>query len=150
MTDHRPTLDDPSLGTLRRATTELTDGEELVHDWFVGSVQVGDADVELMIESTSVDEASALLPRVRQIVADFETLRRRASDAVVTRFSQGEPEQQELDDAASELAVDTIEASVDGTIVLHFTDGGDHFPEGYWPAVHLAPDDSVVDVTVES
>lgn len=150
MSDEQPTIEDPVLGTLSRATTELTDGEELVHDWFVGTVQAGDDDVEIMLESTTVEEASVLLPRVRQIIADFEALRRRASDAVVTRFSQGEPEQDELDDAASELAVDTIEASADGTIVLHLTDGGDHFPEGYWPAVHLAADDSVVDVTVES
>lgn len=151
MSDQHPTIDDPSLGTLTRATTELTDGEILTHDWFVGTLATAGGELELMIEGTAVDEVSALLPRVREVIADLDSLRRRASDAVVTAFSQGEVEQHELDDAASDLTLETVEASADGTIVLHLIDSCEqHFPEGYWPAVHLAPDDTVVTVTVES
>ena len=151
MTDAHPTIDDPTLGILHRATTELTDGEVLVHDWFVGTVQADeDHEIEVMLEGTTVDAVSALLPRLREVIGAIEAWRRRASDAVVTRFSTGEPEPHELDDAASDLTLDTVEAAADGTIVLHFTDDGDHFPEGYWPAVHVAVDDSIIDVTVES
>ena len=51
----------------------------------------------------------------------------------------------------SGLTIEAIEAAADGTVVLHLIDGcGEHFPEGYWPAVHLGVDDSVVQVTVES
>ncbi|WP_334152059.1 hypothetical protein [Microbacterium sp.] len=151
MTDEHPTIDDAQLGTLTRAMTELTDGEILTHDWFVGTLATGGGELELMLEGTTVDEVAPMLPRLRAVVDDLGSLRRRASDAVVTRFSQGDPEPHELVEAASDLTLDTIEASADGTIVLHFSDDcGDHFPEGYWPAVHLSPDGAVIDVTVES
>lgn len=153
MSDQHPIVEDDVLGTLVRATTELTDGEILTHDWYAGSVATadGDVDVDLMIEATTPGEVVPLLPRLREVVSRLDVLRRVASDAVVTRFSTGEPEAHELDEAASDLALETIEAAADGTIILHLIDDcGEHFPEGYWPAVHLAPDDGVADVTVES
>ncbi|KJL27500.1 hypothetical protein [Microbacterium oxydans] len=151
MTDEHPTIDDAQLGVLTRATTVLTDGESLTHDWFVGTLATDDGELELMLEGTTVTEVTPLLPRLRAIVNELGGLRRRASDAVVTRFSHSDPEPHELDEGAADLTLDTIEAAADGTIVLHFTDTcGDHFPEGYWPAVHLAPDDTIIDVTVES
>lgn len=151
MSDQHPTIDDPALGPLTRATTEMSDGEVLTHDWFVGTVPTAGGELELMLEGTTVDEVSALLPRVRAVVADLDSFRRLASDAVVTQFSKGDPEPHELDDAASDLTLDTVEASTDGTIVLHLTDNcEEHFPDGYWPAVHFAPDDTVITVTVES
>lgn len=151
MSDQHPIVEDDVLGALVRATTELTDGEILTHDWYAGSV-VGDAgELYLMIEGTSPDEVAPLLPRLREVVSRLGALRRVASDAVVTRFSTGEPELHELEVAASDLTLETIEAAADGTIILHLIDDcGEHFPEGYWPAVHLAPDDGVADVTVES
>lgn len=70
---------------------------------------------------------------------------------MVTNFSNGEPEPHELDDAASDLTLETIEAAADGTIILHLIDScGEHFPEGYWPAVHLGAGGDVEQVTVES
>ncbi|MFJ4176066.1 hypothetical protein [Microbacterium sp. NPDC089696] len=151
MTDEHPIIDDPDLGTLVRATTELSDGTVLTHDWYAGTVTVDDADLELMLEGTSADEARALIPRVRETIAALGGLRRLASDAVVTAFSQGTPEPAELDAAASDLSLETIEASADGTVVLHLIDTcGDHFPEGYWPAVHLGEDGQITQVTVES
>ena len=43
----------------------------------------------------------------------------------------------------------SVEITDDAT-VLHFTDScGRHFPEGYWPAVHLGVDGSIGEVTVE-
>ncbi|OAN43091.1 hypothetical protein A4X16_08590 [Microbacterium sp. H83] len=150
MTAH-PTIDDPELGTLVRATTELSDGTVLTHDWYAGTVTVDGAELEFMIEGTDADEAAALIPRVRETIGVLDVLRRLATDAVVTAFSTGTPEQHELDDAASDLVLDTLEASSDETVVLHFTDGcGEHFPEGYWPAVHLGADGQITQVTVES
>ncbi|WP_449408549.1 hypothetical protein [Microbacterium maritypicum] len=151
MSDEHPIIDDPDLGTLVRATTELSDGTVLTHDWYAGTVTVDDADLELMLEGTSADQARALIPRVRETIAALGGLRRLASDAVVTAFSQGTPEPAELDAAASDLSLETIEASADGTVVLHLIDTcGDHFPEGYWPAVHLGEDGQITQVTVES
>lgn len=151
MSDANPSIDDPTLGPLTRATTELTDGELLAHEWFVGTVSTDDGDLEVMVEGTTVAEVEPLLPRLRAIIGDLGALRRRASDAVVAAFSQGEPEPHELDEAASDLLLETVEASADGTIVLHLIDSCEkHFPEGYWPAVHLAADDSIVEVSVES
>lgn len=151
MSDEHPTIDDPDLGTLARATTELTDGSVLTHDWYGGSLAYRDSMIELMLEGASVEESRARLPRLRAVIADLDAIHRRASDAVVTAFTQGEPEQHELDDAASDLALEAIEAAADGSIVLHLTDTcGTHFPDGYWPAAHLADDDSITNVTVES
>ncbi len=150
MSDQHPIVDDAELGPLTRATSELTDGSVLTHDWYAGTVPTADGEVELMVEGTSPDEVTPLLPRLRDAVSRLATLRRIATDAVVARFSTGDPEQHELDEAASDLALDAIEAAADGTIVLHLTDGcGEHFPEGYWPAVHV-DGDRVVQVTVES
>ena len=151
MSDEHPTIDDPELGILTRATTELTDGSTLTHDWYAGTIVVDGDEVELMIEGTDPNEIAALLPRVRETVTHLASLRRIASDAVVTAFSNGEPEPHELNEAASDLSLETIEAAADGTIILHLIDEcGDHFPEGYWPAVHLGAGGDVEQVTVES
>ncbi len=151
MSDEHPTIDDPELGPLARATTELTDGSVLTHDWYSGTVVIDGVELELMLEGTSPQDVAPLLPRVRETIADLTSLRRIASDAVVTNFSNGEPEPHELDDAASDLTLETIEAAADGTIILHLIDScGEHFPEGYWPAVHLGAGGDVEQVTVES
>lgn len=151
MSDEHPTIDDPELGTLRRATTELTDGDILTHDWYGRTITIDGSEIELMIEGTDPSQIPPLLPRLKNVIADLPSLRRIASDAVVTTFSNGEPEAHELDDAASDLTLETIEAASDGTIILHLIDDcGEHFPEGYWPAVHLGTDGDVEQVTVES
>lgn len=144
-------IDDPELGTFSRATTELSDGTVLTHDWYAGTVTVDGEDLDLMLEGTSADEARALLPRVRETLASLDVLSRLATDAVVTAFSTASPEEHELDDAASDLVLETIEASEDRSIILHFTDScGTHFPDGYWPAVHFGDDGQITQVTVES
>lgn len=151
MSDAHPIIEDPELGPLTRAVTEPSDGTALTHDWYAGTVVVDDSELDLMIEGTNADEASSLLPHVRETIAALAVLRRLATDAVVAAFSTGTPEPHELDDAASDLTLETLEASADGTIVLHLIDScGEHFPEGYWPAVHLGRDGQITQVTVES
>jgi len=151
MSEQHPIVDDAELGPLSRATSELTDGTLLTHDWYSGTASVEGSDVTLMIEGTSPAEITPLLPRLRTTITRLGTLRRTATDAVVTSFSVGEPEPRELDEAASDLSLDAVEASADGTIVLHLLDTcGKHFPDGYWPAVHLDAVGAVVTVTVES
>lgn len=151
MSDETPTIDDPELGTFARARSELTDGTVLTHDWFVGTVSVEGSELELMLEGTTPDEVAPLLPRMRDTVKRLSTLRRIATDAVIRNFSTGELQAHELDEAASDLTIEAIEAAADGTVILHLIDScGEHFPEGYWPAVHLSVDDSVAQVTVES
>ncbi|MHC9043340.1 hypothetical protein ACYX8G_02090 [Microbacterium saperdae] len=151
MSDEHPTIDHPELGTFTRASTEMTDGTVLTHDWYVGSLSTNGTELELMVEATTPEEARALLPRLVRAVTELPSRRRLASDAVVTEFSQGDPEPSELDEAATDLALETIEVEADGTVILHLTDTcGTHFPEGYWPAVHFGADDDIIQVTVES
>ncbi|MEU4015376.1 hypothetical protein AB0E56_08915 [Microbacterium sp. NPDC028030] len=151
MSDAPATIDDPELGTFTRATTERTDGTVLTHDWFVGTFSVEGSELELMLEGTNADDVAPLLPRLRDVVSRLEILRRIATDAVVANFTTGEPAPHDLDDGASDLAIDTIEIAPDGTAILHLNDEcGEHFPEGYWPAAHLNLDDTVGQVTVES
>lgn len=151
MSDAPSSLDDSGLSSLRRATSTLEDGTVLTHDWFVGSAEIDGYTYEVMLEGTTPDEIAPLLPRLRATLADLPATRRAASDAVVTTFSTGEPTPTELDEAAADLELETVEAAADGTIVLHFTDTcGEHFPDGYWPAVHLDAGGDVANVTVES
>lgn len=151
MSDQHPVIDDPALGRLVRATTDLEDGDTLTHDWYAGTIETDADDLELMIEASTPSQVEQLLPRVRDVVARIGTLKRLASDAVVANFSTSEPEPHELDEAADDLTLETIEAAADGTIVLHLLDTcGSHFPEGYWPAVHLGEGDKIEQVTVES
>ncbi len=146
-----PEITHPELGAFRRARTELLDGEVLDHDWYSALIEVDGESVELTAASGSPEEVRAMLPRIAETVQALPTLRRVLSDAVVTGFSEGEPTAAELDDAASDLELQTIEAHPDGTVTVHLNDGcGEHFPEGYWPAVHLDRDGAVTDVTVEA
>ncbi len=104
-----------------------------------------------MIDGTDANAVQSLLPRLRAMVADLDSIRRTASDAVITQFSDVEPEQHEFDEGAQDLRLEAIESAADGTFVLHFDDTcGEHFPEGYWPATHLDEDGAVTTVTVES
>lgn len=151
MSAQHPHIDDPELGRLARAESALDDGTTVVHDWYAGRIPLGDGELELMIDGTDIDAVSALLPRIREMVADVDTVRRRASDAVVTRFSDGDPTRPELDDASADLVLEALEATADGDIVLHFVDTcGQHFPHGYWPAVHVDAAGEIIDVTVEA
>ena len=149
MSTQHPAIDDPELGTLTRAETTLDDGDVVTHDWYAGALTVDGRELELMIDGSDVDSVAALTPRARAVVADLDSIRRPASDAIVTHFSDGEPSPADLDAAASDLVLDTLETTDEAT-VLHFTDScGEHFPEGFWPAVHLDLDGQVTEVTVE-
>ncbi|SDF37032.1 enoyl-CoA hydratase [Cellulosimicrobium cellulans] len=78
-------------------------------------------------------------------------LARRAVEAVVRRFSEGEPTPDELAEARDDLVVELVERHEDGSIVVHLADTcGEHFLDGYWPAVRLDAVGEVVEVTVES
>jgi hypothetical protein len=75
-------------GELTRATTTLTSGETLVHDWYgTSGADVADGGPELMLRSTDPDAAAALLPRVAAFFADRSGWHRRATEAVVAEFS---------------------------------------------------------------
>lgn len=151
MSDDSPAVDDPQLGTFRRTTTALTDGSVLTHDWFARTHATDEGEVELMLEATTPDAARALLPRMRATIDALDVLLRTATDAVVTHFSTGAPEAHEVDEAATDLVLDAIEATSDGAIVLHLGDScGEHFPDGFWPAVRIDDAGTVVAVTVES
>ncbi|NMF27737.1 enoyl-CoA hydratase [Cellulosimicrobium aquatile] len=78
-------------------------------------------------------------------------LARRAVEAVVRRFSEGDPTPDELAAAHDDLVVELVERHEDGSVVVHLADTcGEHFLDGYWPAVRLDAVGDVVEVTVES
>lgn len=78
-------------------------------------------------------------------------LARRAVEAVVRRFSEGEPTPDELAAAHDDLVVELVERHEDGSVVVHLADTcGEHFLDGYRPAVRLDAVGDVVEVTVES
>ena len=78
-------------------------------------------------------------------------LARRAVEAVVRRFSEGEPTPDELAAAHDDLVVELVERHEDGSVVVHLADTcGEHFLDGYWPAVRFDAVGDVLEVTVES
>lgn len=145
MTDDIATI--PSeWGVFTRAATTLTDGEVLVHDWYVAG-----GEPEIMLRSADAAEAARLLPQLAVFFSDRTRWHRRATDAVVTQFSEGEPQPAELDEAETDLVLATVEAYPDGDVVLHFDDScGEHLPEGYWPAVRFDGSGAISAVTVEA
>lgn len=151
MDDEHAIICDPELGTFSRATTELADGTVLTHDRYAGTVTCDGNDVEVLLEASSPTEAQALLPHLRTATEALDPLRRLGSDAIITAFSDDRPEPEDLDRAASDLLLETVETTAHGTLVLHFVDtSGTHFPQGYWPAVHFGIDGQITRVTVES
>lgn len=133
-------------GSFSRASFTLTDGEVVVQDYFVL-----DGTPELMLRATDAVAATALLPRLEAFFGDRDGWHRRATDAVVTQFSEEPPLAAELEDAERDLVLQTVEVLADGEVVLHLDDAcGEHFPEGYWPAVRFSADGAVAGVTVEA
>lgn len=151
MPDDAATVPSP-WGELTRATTTLTSGETLVHDWYSPeAASSADGEPDLMLNATDAAAASALLPRVAAFFADRAGWHRRATDAVVHEFSTEEPTADELAEAAHDLVLHTLEVLADGDVVLHLNDScGQHFLDGYWPAVRFDADDVAVEVTVEA
>jgi hypothetical protein len=143
--DDAETLHTP-WGDLTRAVTVLSDRERLVHDWYEGG-----EDPAIMVHASDPETVTQLLPRAAAFFTDPSGWHRRATDAVVTAFSEGDPTSEELDDAVDDLVVETIEVHPDGGVRLHLKDScGDHFMEGYWPAVLFDTADAVTAVTVEA
>lgn len=137
-------------GGFTRATTTLTDGEVLVHDTYLLHAETAPAP-ELMLTTADPDEAAALVERLGAFAADVPGWTRRATDAVVTHLSEETPAEAELDDAATDLALQTVEARPGGDLVLHLDDTcGEHLPHGYWPAVRFDASGAVAGVTVEA
>lgn len=106
---------------------------------------------ELLVDTTDPARAEALEQRLADVVAALHVHARTATDAVVRQFSEDEPPIAELDDAAQDLVVSALVAHEDGSVTIHLDDTcGEHFLDGYWPAVRFGPDDAVVAVTVEA
>lgn len=151
MSAQYPAIHDADLGLLTRAESTFDDGSVAVHDWYAGQVADGDAEIDLLIDGTDLDAVQERLPRLRAVVSGLPGIRRSASDAIVTHFSDAEPAPHELDEGARDLRLEAIEATDDDRIILHFVDScGAHFPDRYWPAAHLDGEGRVFAVTVES
>ncbi|WGX97058.1 hypothetical protein [Nocardioides sp. L-11A] len=106
---------------------------------------------ELILDPSAPERADALRARGAEVIGALPGLARVATDAVVRRFSEEEPPPDELAEAAGDLRISAVEVVADGSVVLHLDDScGEHFLDGYWPAVRLGPTGEVVAVTVES
>lgn len=134
-----------SLGVFTRATSTF-EGEVTRHDWY--SL---DADPTLTLYTGDPVIAQSLVPRLEAFLPRRAAWQRAATDAVVVQFSSEPATPEELDEAAADLAVESVYAYPDGSVVVNLTDTcGTHFLEGYWPAVRFDRDDTVTEVTVEA
>ncbi|MEU6749390.1 hypothetical protein ABZ914_24470 [Spirillospora sp. NPDC046719] len=144
-------ITDERLGVFTSDAQPLSDGSVLYHS-FCGSMRHPDGrEIVLMLDTTEPQEARRLLPRLYGTAANLTALERRAVEAIVHAFTKGPPTADDFADARTDLSLSTIAVEDGGEIVLHFTDlCGKHFLDGYWPAVRLDHDDTVLDVTVEA
>ncbi|MFH9983507.1 hypothetical protein ACH4ND_30685 [Streptomyces sp. NPDC017179] len=91
-------------GLFTRATTTLSDGGVLFHDWYATG-----GEPVLMLRTADPAEAVDLVSRLAAFFADESGWHRRAADAVVAEFSEGPPEPAEPDEAAEDLILETVE-----------------------------------------
>lgn len=142
---------DDVLGTFIRDAILLSDGDELIDDYFTQTREFDGCEVVLMIDTGDPAEARGLLPRLAQVVERFGELRHASVEAIVRCFSSTPPTDDQFADGARDLEPNTIVVDVDGDVVVHMTDlCGDHFLDGYWPAARFDADDEFVEVTVEA
>lgn len=145
MTEAFPSIASP-WGEFVRSQAVLTDGEALVLDFYVLS-----GEPELLLRTTDPEVGAGLLAQLALYFDDQSGWLRRATDAVVTEFSDTAPTVQELEDAAQDLTLQAVEVHPDLSVVLHLDDScGLHFLQGYWPAVRFDADATIVNVTVEN
>lgn len=138
------TVDTP-YGRFARATSDAA-GVAILQDLFVS-----DGAPELVLATGSAGRVPELAARLSAFTGAPQAWTRRATDAVARAFSEGEPSASDLDEAAADLRLETVEVRDDGAVVLHLDDGcGEHFMQGYWPAVRFDDDGDVVEVTVEA
>lgn len=150
MTAH-PDVTHPTLGTLSRSSFTLTDGDVHFMDSYGGEIEVAGATIELLVESSDPNVVEALAERLAAALAQLPALVRRSTDAIVTEVGDEDPTESDREEAARGLALQTLAASPGGGLVLHFDDTtGEHFPDGYWPAVYLGAENEVLDVAVEA
>lgn len=134
-----------SLGVFTRASTTF-EGEVRLHDWY----SLG-ADPVLTLSTADPVVAAGLVPRLEAFLSGRDAWERAATDAVVIELSAETPTPDELDEAAADLALESVQAYPDGSVVLNFVDTcGTHFLDGYWPAVRFDDDDALIRVTVEA
>ncbi|MFF8818598.1 hypothetical protein ACF07D_11445 [Leucobacter sp. NPDC015123] len=146
-----PDVTHPALGTLRRSSFTLTDGETQYMESYAGEIDLAGTAVELLVESSDPAVVEKLSERLAAALAQLPRLVRRATDAIVAEFSDQDPTEADRDEAARDLALQTLAVLPDGRLVLHLDDTtSTHFPEGRWPAVYLGGDNEVLDVTVEA
>lgn len=133
-------------GDFLRASTTLTDGTAMVHDWYVR-----DGAPELVLQTPDHAAAQSLVAHLAPVLDDLPGWHRRAVEAVVVALSEEPPAAAEVEEAEGDLVVQTVEVLPSGGVVLHLDDScGGHLPAGYWPAVRFGADGSVQGVTVEA
>ena len=133
-------------GAFTRDSVTSLDGEVRLFERF--SVA---GDPHLTLETGDVAIAAGLLNRLEEFLSHRAQWDRAATDAVVIEFSSEDPTKAELDEAADDLRAEQIVILPDGAVTVHFNvTCGQHFLDGYWPAVHFGPDDAITQVTVES
>ncbi|WP_238343667.1 hypothetical protein [Microbacterium sp. RG1] len=133
-------------GVFTRDSVTSIDGEVRLFERF--SVA---GEPHLTLETGDTTVAAGLLPRLEAFLSRRALWEREATDAVVVEFSTEDPTQDELDEAAADLRAAQIVVFPDAAVTVHFNDTcGQHFLEGYWPAVHFSSLDAVTEVSVES
>lgn len=129
-----------------RASAVMSDGEVREYAWYERA-----GTPEILLQTTDRETALRFIQDVSPAMADLEQWQRRGTDAVVHEFSDSAPTSAELDEAATDLVLETIEVNPDGAVVLHFDDScGEHFSSGHWPAVRYDREGVVEAVTIEA
>lgn len=145
---------DEVLGAFVRDGFRLPDGTWRPYDFYSLDLRLDGRRLTLTLNAADPEQARDLLPRLRRALENRSDLHCRAAEAVVHAFSDQPPTPAELADAHDDLQLTEIEAytdAEDALIVVHLADScGQHFADGYWPAVGFNRQDAVTDVSVRA
>ncbi|QDY75933.1 hypothetical protein [Streptomyces qinzhouensis] len=92
---------------------------------------------------------AALLPRVRDLLADFGNIGRTAVDHLWQWGADPSDTDEDRAEFTATMHPSDLVVRTDGGFALHYQDTGGRMPDGYWPAVHFTADRTPDRVTVE-
>ena len=146
MSSMPPPVDSP-WGPFTRGSYLDEDGKEHLEQYFVLPGRP-----DLVLQTPDQQQAAKLLKVLESGLIHLDSWQRTASDAIVSAFSGGAlPTEDELEQAAADLVLETVVAHGDKTVGFHFTDScEEHFLPGSWPSVRMDRGGEVLEVWLDS
>jgi len=110
-------------------------------------------DIEVSFDSAGPETVTALLPHARTLAAALDRIAQAGAEFLWTWGAKGDESEAEKAEFFDQVMPPTdLVVYRSGDFELHYCNasGGDHFMEGYWPAILFRADQTPVAVSVEA